>query len=412
MIKLHNRIITLKLTRVQLRESKKLNDKLKACPWATENSDKEDCDEELEVVKLKILHLSNALKEMQLLAWQGRGFATGSAVQAGDAPALTAQSLASSAAPSPPTSQLASHLGDEPAVELAPEQSPDSTCNSPDLATLSEAGSSISRVKTEQEVELVKTLAAERAAFLKVTNRPIVLVLCDPTSLDILPGAVREISAVTTKLGEQAHVWMFSDVDQIEHYANKICDSELPTPAVVHVISHSNQHEDFFSGFDKGPLDVRLVSELVGPNTHVLLTCCFGMQKKGNFLAQGSGTRMAGRPASIFAFKSIVCDEDAIAVTKLFYQEFEKHIIAKEPTPLAKLVFDRGKREKLMFWEGCGIHAEQTQTRKFENAAWCWPPPEVPRAGPSTTYRGSKRTRDDIADIAFNLDEYQLSKSD
>lgn len=410
----------------ELSDAKILNGQLQACRLATEtNEDFDDkiCDERIEVVRLELVQLSNARKRIQLRAWKEIGSATGSAehdawatcalppaAQACSFQLVTARSLASSfVAPSPPTFLSPSHVGSVPAVESTTQHSSDSTCNSSDSATLSGAeGSSISRVKTEREVELVKELAAARAALLKSNNRPIALVLCDPTSHDILPGVVREISAVTTNLGEQSHVWLLSDVDEIKVYANKIVEQELRTPEVVHVISHSNKDEGVFSGFDRGPLGIRLLSELVGPNTHVLFTCCFGVQNKGEVLAGIAGghrAEMAGRPASIFAFKSQIRDDDAIAVTKMFYEEWIKMLDDKNPhserTTLAQSVFARGKREKLLLWEGRGINARQT--RNFVNAAWCWPPP----AG--TTCRGSKRTRDHSA---CDLDTVSLSESD
>lgn len=243
-------------------------------------------------------------------------------------------------------------------------------------------------------MELAQQLAAVRRAHADAVNLPIIIILSDPTHADIFPGMLTEISNATQDLVEKASVVLLTDVHAVEIYANKISAGELRTSAVVHVISHSNKAESVFSGFHNGPLGVHLMSNFVGRNTDVLLSCCYGKQNKGEFLAGAATGRHAQsnvpsnhRPAIIFAFKTEVGDCDAKAIAKIFYHEW---LQPSGNIGLAKRVFDRAKTAVPFLFEGGGKNAKQSL--KFDQAAWTWC---APRAEPPATYRSEKRPRDD-----------------
>lgn len=216
------------------------------------------------------------------------------------------------------------------------------------------------RIKDEREEEIrakMKTIGRGCEYIIVIAN-------CDK---EIAAGGLDEVVAVSSKLfssPERKVERLIITAKEVGKYVDEISNSELNLPTIVHIISHGNKGSSSFEGEETLRLDT--VSRLLGPATHLLITCCYGWQKKGAHF-----TDAKSKPASIFCFKTAICENDAIAITKHYYDVWCS--AAPGNTAFARLVYKRVEEDpKLRYlWCGSGIHEERRLRMKDAVHVWC-----------------------------------------
>ena len=179
----------------------------------------------------------------------------------------------------------------------------------------------------------------------------------------------------------------------MREYHAQLCNGEVPEPAAVHLICHSNRGKSFEFGEQLRWED--LVAWFSGPRTHFLLNSCFSYNNKASRMATCERP-----PASILAWRREVYSDDALEVTRAFYEELCRP--NGHDARLAVRVRERLSSTGLLCLAETTANQPPQRTRPFRDAAWAWTSEAGPSAGKAAASsstrqppaRGSKRQLD------------------
>ena len=226
-------------------------------------------------------------------------------------------------------------------------------------------------VKTENEVRLQRELLDTQAKLLRANAAVPVVIILSP--LDPI-GQTEEAAAALAAIAlnnenllkddgvrrQRFEPIQLTTVDAVEGFAHRVEESEIPPPALVHVISHADDTSAEFK-IGKG-LAVETLARLVGPCTHFLLSVCNGMNLKGEWLHNNTNA------ASVLSYKTTIWSQDAIPIAREVYrclcddwrQPIATAVKSAEGLKGRKLLKETGKRKQVQL----------RRSLPFEDAVW------------------------------------------